>query len=154
MTDKTAAMLAAQSGNLRNLRLLVDAGADLGAQVRYGGTTALTLAVERGHTEVVWYLLEGKKKRAGVNVDAGTPPPIVSAAEIGNVEMAVALIDAGADVDVYDHMGVAAVGHAAQKGYPDVLKVRGESKQINMQGLTLVEKRPGSFFCHITAVVT
>lgn len=55
---------ATRTGNLAEVKSLLDQGADVNAKFRYG-TTALFKAAERGHTDVVKLLLE---RGADVNV--------------------------------------------------------------------------------------
>lgn len=53
-------MLAAMNGHAAAAKLLLDAGADINAQIETNRNTALTLACFQGRTEVVTLLVERK----------------------------------------------------------------------------------------------
>ena len=112
--DQTALMWAAAEGHAAVVRALIDGGADIRASLN-SGLTPLFFAVREGHIDVVRTLLA-----AGVNVNEtiqreedrpalpantvrypkgagkGTSP-LLMAVENGHFELAIALVDAGAD---------------------------------------------------------
>jgi len=102
---QTALIWAAAEGHADVVRLLIDAGADLRGRVS-SGMTALHFAAREGRSDVVRTLLQ-----AGAKVDSETEPgkkapsrapargtsPLLLAVENGHFELAVLLLDAGAD---------------------------------------------------------
>ncbi|MBI2188356.1 MAG: ankyrin repeat domain-containing protein [Acidobacteria bacterium] len=111
--DQTALMWAAAEGHAAVVQALIDGGADVRARLK-SGFTPLFFAVREGHIEVTRTLLE-----AGANVKETLQPgddrsavevigkyddpaqkgtsPLLMAVENGHFELAVALVDAGAD---------------------------------------------------------
>jgi ankyrin repeat protein len=111
--DQTALMWAAAEGHAAVVQALIDGGADLRARLK-SGFTPLFFAVREGHVEVTRALLE-----AGANVNETLQPgddrsavevvgkydnpaqkgtsPLLMAVENGHFELAIALVDAGAD---------------------------------------------------------
>lgn len=110
--DQTALMWAAAEGHATVVRALIEAGATVNAALP-SGFTPLFFAVREGHIDVVRVLLQ-----AGVNVnetlkpDADRPPSplganykpirngtsaLMLAVENGHFELAIALVEAGAD---------------------------------------------------------
>jgi uncharacterized protein len=112
--DQTAIMWASAEGHAAVVRALIDGGAAIRASLK-SGLTPLFFAVREGHIDVVRTLLE-----AGVNVnetvqreeDRPAPDvttvryakaagkgtsPLLMAVENGHFELAIALVDAGAD---------------------------------------------------------
>ncbi|XP_011303709.1 nuclear factor NF-kappa-B p100 subunit isoform X2 [Fopius arisanus] len=80
----TALQVAAESGSLRAIDLLVKAGADVNKSERSYGRTALHIAVEGGHIDVVRYFLE----KTDVNVNKQNFG--------GNTALHAAVVDTGA----------------------------------------------------------
>jgi ankyrin repeat protein len=110
--EQTALMWAAAEGHATVVRALIEAGSAIDATLA-SGFTPLFFAVREGHIDVVRVLLE-----AGANVNdtfkptqerpaprAGTPglpvrtgpSPLLMAVENGHFELAIALVEAGAD---------------------------------------------------------
>ncbi len=101
---QTAIMWAAAEGNVEVLELLIEAGADFRASLD-SGFTPLFFAVREGKTKVVQALL-----KANVDVNETTQPekssgripkkgtsPLVLAVENGHFDLAVALLEEGAN---------------------------------------------------------
>lgn len=89
------------TGNLRLIRLLLEAGAVVDPQTvtRYQGRTPIQAAAESGHEEVVRLLLD-----LGANVNAPASPSsgvtaLQAACYQGHINLARLLIDKGADVN-------------------------------------------------------
>ena len=59
----TAAYLAAKDGHLNAVKALVAANADISIKAARDGTTALTIAEQKGHREVVQYLRSLRRGR-------------------------------------------------------------------------------------------
>jgi uncharacterized protein len=110
LRGQTALMWAAAEGHTTVVRALIDAGADINATVD-SGFTAFFFAVREGHIDVVRTFLNN-----GVDVNAtmqrgerkpGSPSPykpvgkdtspLLLAVQNGHFELAIALVDAGAD---------------------------------------------------------
>jgi len=102
---QTAVMWAAAEGHTSVVRALVEAGADFNLSLERSGFTAFYFAIREGHEEVVEYLLSkgadvnGAMRPGSNNQDfprRGTGP-LLLAVENGHYDLAVALLDAGAN---------------------------------------------------------
>jgi len=102
---QTALMWAAAEGNTEVVRLLIAAGADIQATLPDSGFTALFFAVRDGQMETTRALVAAgapvngtmqPKKPNGKGPRPGTSP-LLLAVENGHFELAVALLDLGAD---------------------------------------------------------
>jgi ankyrin repeat protein len=117
-------LYAGAEGLLDILRLVNEAGADPVITNRYGGT-ALIPACERGHVEVVRYLLEA----SDVDVDhvnnlgwTGLLEAIILAdGDADHQEIVRLLLENGADPDLGDRDGVTPLTHARAKGQAEVV---------------------------------
>jgi uncharacterized protein len=111
---------AGAEGRLDILRLANEAGADPAITNRYGGV-ALIPASERGHVEVVRYLLE----ETDVDVDhvnrlgwtALLEAILLSDGGPDHQAIVALLIENGADVDLADGDGVRPLTHARTRGF-------------------------------------
>jgi ankyrin repeat protein len=111
---------AGAEGRLDILRLANEAGADPAITNRYGGV-ALIPASERGHVEVVRYLLG----ETDVDVDhanrlgwtALLEAILLSDGGPGHQAIVALLIEHGADVDLADRDGVRPLTHARARGF-------------------------------------
>jgi ankyrin repeat protein len=103
---------AAFPGNARTVRLLLARGAKVNDQDQFGDT-CLTSASKRGDAEMVKVLIE-----AGAEVSAGASwfgrPPLIWAAEEGNMETLACLLEHGAG-KVQQHLDIA-LSSAAWRG--------------------------------------
>lgn len=112
-------LYAGAEGILDILKLANDAGADPALTNRYGGV-ALIPASERGHVEVVRFLLE----ESDVDVDhvnklgwtALLEAILLSDGGPRHQAIVALLIEAGADVDLVDKDGVRPLAHAVVRG--------------------------------------
>ena len=113
-------LYAGAEGLLDILRIANEAGADPALTNRFGGI-ALIPASERGHVEVVRYLLD----ESDVDVDhvnklgwtALLEAIILSDGGAAHEEIVRMLLDAGADPDLADGEGVTPLAHARSRGY-------------------------------------
>lgn len=103
--NQTAVMWAAAEGHTPVVRALVEAGADFNRSLKRSGFNAFYFAIREGQTEVVKYLLS-----RGADVNGAMRPdntgqdypqrgtgPLLLAVENGHYDLAVALLDAGAN---------------------------------------------------------
>lgn len=100
---QTALMWAAAEGHTAIVRALIKAGADLNATVD-SGFTAFLFAVREGRLEAVKEFLAAgvdvnamMRRRTDSPAAAGRTSPLLLAVQNGHFELAIALIDAGAD---------------------------------------------------------
>ena len=116
-------LYAGAEGMLDIVKLTTKAGADPRITNRYGGT-ALIPAAERGHVEVVKYLLE----HTSVDVNhvnrlgwtALLEAIVLSDGGPRHQEIVAALIRHGADVNLPDRSGRSALHHARERGYAKI----------------------------------
>ena len=134
-------MTASRTGNADAVRLLAGHGADVNAQERSRGQTALMWAVAQGHHEIIDVLLahgadmsarsrirprmmhadatNGSQYDQGVVWNRGGYTALLFAARHGDVEAARRLVDAGADIDDAAPTGASALVVAAHSGHAD-----------------------------------
>ena len=111
---------SAKEGNLERVILLIEGNQELIKAANERQKTALHFAAEKGHLEIVAYLLEN-----GAEVDAKSiykTTPLFSAAETGNLELAEMLIKYTADVNAFSQFFGTALHRAVYMGHPEVSK--------------------------------
>jgi ankyrin repeat protein len=113
----TPLMIAANTSSLAVVKLLVQAGADLGAKDKKG-RTALTYAKEAKFKRVVAYLEGAYEKR-----DAAGASTLREAAATGTLYRVKALLDAGADVEQSDEHGQTPLMFAVAAGHVEVVRM-------------------------------
>ncbi len=119
-------LYAGAEGLLDILRLVNEAGADPALTNRYGGT-ALIPACERGHVEVVRYLLA----ESDVDVDhvnnlgwTGLLEAIILAdGDAAHQAIVRLLLDAGADPELADRDGITPLAHARAGGQAEIVAI-------------------------------
>jgi ankyrin repeat protein len=120
----TALMYASMEGHTEDVKLLIEAGADVNLQDK-DGYTALMCASEIRYTESVGLLLEAG---ADVNVqDSSGYTALMVASEYGCIGVAKLLLEAGADVNVRDNYGYTALELAKRNGVWDIVKLLREA---------------------------
>jgi hypothetical protein len=123
-------LYAGREGLLGILRVANEAGADPTVTNRYGGV-ALIPAAERGHVEVVRYLLE----ETDIDVDhvnrlgwtALLEAILLSDGGPRHQEIVALLIENGADVDLADGDGVRPLTHARTRGQTAIVRLLEEA---------------------------
>jgi ankyrin repeat protein len=116
-------LYAGAEGLLQIVKLATAAGADPTLTNRYGGT-ALIPAAERGHVEMVQYLLT--KTTVDVNHvnrlgwTALLEAIILADGGPRHQRIVTLLIEHGADVNLADHDGVTPLAHARSRGYDEI----------------------------------
>ena len=106
-----------QEGDISEVREWLDFGANPNA-ARDDGITALILATNNGHAEVVKMLLE-----AGANLNGANDTVLMFAADDGYVEIIKMLLVAGANPNAARDDGWTALMFAAQEGHPEIIKM-------------------------------
>ncbi|MCG3116935.1 MAG: ankyrin repeat domain-containing protein [Candidatus Manganitrophus sp. SA1] len=113
-------LYAGAEGLLDILKLTVKAGADPKMTNRFGGT-ALIPAAERGHVEVVKYLLTHTNMDINHVNNLGwtalLEAIVLSDGGPKHQEIVAVLIQHGADVNIPDHAGHTPLYHAKERGY-------------------------------------
>jgi uncharacterized protein len=116
-------LYAGAEGLLEILKLTYEAGADPTLTNRYGGI-ALIPASERGHVEVVNYLLEYTTSHVNHVNNLGwtalLEAIILSDGGPKHQEIVRLLIEHGADVNLADGEGMTPLAHAKAKGYQEI----------------------------------
>ena len=100
------------------IKRLLDAGADKNTQDNFGNS-AIHVAAEKGHVDVVRLLLEN-----GADMDVQdncSNTAISKAAEKGHVDVVRLLLEKRADMDAQDKKGNTAMSKAAENGHKDVV---------------------------------
>jgi uncharacterized protein len=143
----TALMLTARAGNVEAAKVLIDNGANVDGIETWGGTTALMWAVSERHLDMAKMLIaknanvnarsyfvpsahgrgfEGavpeppKPAQAVEELAGGWMTPLLFAAREGDLDMARALIDAGADLNAIAGDGKDPLGLAIFNGQYDL----------------------------------
>eukprot|EP00438_Fugacium_kawagutii_P031671 Skav232900 [mRNA] locus=scaffold1477:215789:216946:- [translate_table: standard] len=115
--------LVASQGSLQCLRLLLEAGADKDSSTmapRTHGETPLIAAVERGHIDVVCFLVEaGADMNKPMNNGA---TPLYLAASLGHIEVVRFLVRVRADMNKALHDGATPLLVAAQSGHMNIVR--------------------------------
>jgi len=121
----TALHWAAEHGDHDLAAVLLESGANPGAETRIGRHTPLHVAAQGGHHLVVRALLQNKAGKAGVNTTTTTgAAPLHFAAASGSRETVTILLDSGADVNVREpQWGQTPLMFAAAAGRADVVGV-------------------------------
>ena len=111
----TALMQAAWKGNNEAIKLLLDAGADVNTQCKYGKRTALFYAaLYDGTPETIQLLLAAG---ADIHLHSDSETALAAAVRRGKIEVVRTLIAAGMDVNAKPGYGGTALFWAVNCGY-------------------------------------
>ncbi|CAG2203955.1 unnamed protein product [Mytilus edulis] len=100
-----------------------DIAMTLFTQHQHYGQTPLMLAAERGHLEVVMYLVSQGSQLEATSTDHDGMTPLMLAAERGHLEVVMYLASQGSQLEATDTLnGYTALHHAAGNGHIDVTK--------------------------------
>lgn len=115
---KTALSWAAFSEAKDLVQLLLNAGATVEAEQPEDGCTSVSTVAQNGNREIMELLLSAGGKSVLNDFDYSYRTLLMWAAEKGDIEIVRMLIDAGADVNVFDeiHAGTNALLEAVQRG--------------------------------------
>ncbi len=113
-------MLASENGYSEVCKILINKGAKLDLQDKFG-ETSLFIASQRGRTEVVKLLLD-KGAKLDLQDNEGETA-LMMASEKGHKEVCKILIDKGAKLDLQTNGGVTALMMASMNGNTEIVKL-------------------------------
>jgi ankyrin repeat protein len=116
---ETSLMIAAQVGNVENVKLLLDKGVNVNATEGHRGQDALMWAAAEGHPEVIDLLIAHGAKVNSASLGGTTP--LVFAANRNDAKSVDRLIAAGADVNYATSDGTKILSLAAAAKATDVV---------------------------------
>jgi beta-lactamase regulating signal transducer with metallopeptidase domain len=128
----------AEDGHINGVTAMLDAGADVNAQI-LGEGTALVNAAEEGHLDVVRLLLD---RGANPNLMVpGESSPLTGAAGEGHLAIVDLLLQRGADVSLVAGGDQTALIQAAGEGHLDIVKLL-VSRGADVNQGVMAERRP------------
>jgi ankyrin repeat protein len=146
--------LAARGGNADDVRLLVAAGAVVGAVDRMG-RHAMHWAAQQGHAEVVEALARSGADNNQATSDGRTPLWICSSS--GQLQCVEVLLKEGADVNKADNDGATPLFMASQNGYRDIvdalLQNGADVNRVTSEGATPLHAAAQDGHCNVVAAL-
>ncbi|MCD2496797.1 ankyrin repeat domain-containing protein [Microbacterium nymphoidis] len=117
------------AGDLTLVRIMVEAGADITRRTRMGGN-GLTPAAEKGHREVVHYLLENTRINVNLTNNLGWTA-LIETIILGDggparQEIVTLLLRHGARSDMSDPWGASPADLARERGYDEIVEILGQ----------------------------
>ncbi len=116
----TAMIEAADEGSLATAMVLFEAGADVNLKGARHTRSAAAMAASEGHAHVLEYLME---QGANWSETEGSTSPIHLAAEEGQYDVLMMLLDRGVDVNIKDEHGRTALFYAVEEGQTSEVKL-------------------------------
>lgn len=118
--------LAAINGDLHTAKLLLSAGVDVDTKIDSGWSlnkswTPLMFAIEKGHTEMVNFLISRGANIETQNQEGGTP--LIVASYNGHPDIAELLIKKGAQVNTSTRTGHSPLGFAVMQNHFEIAKL-------------------------------
>lgn len=140
----TPLIQCAKTGNLEMIELLLEAGADV-ERVSKDGRSALSVAIGNGRTDMARRLLPPRGRADALRVDCGRTA-LMEAARRGQYDVATALVEHGADVDLVDDCQKTALMLSLEEGVSNkkLLKLLMSERSVNLadeMGATLSRSR-------------
>lgn len=124
----------ADEGNFATVKEAIEKGAGVNSRYQSSQRTALFLAANEGHTQIVEFLLQYEDTNVDVR-DCNADTPLTIAAYKNHTNIVRLLLNAGANVNASDKNGLTALHCAAQNGCADILELLISKKaNINAQG--------------------
>ncbi|KAI2494587.1 serine/threonine kinase [Fragilaria crotonensis] len=125
-------IISAYHGNLPEFRDLLRAEANVNAQLDEDGRSALYVASQEGHLEVVRLLLQKKKVDVNLQRDSGATALYV-AIQNGHVEVVRALLQNNkVDMNLQSTGGFTALYVASEKGYLEIVRLLLQNKKVDV----------------------
>ncbi|OLN95493.1 Ankyrin-3-like protein 4 [Colletotrichum chlorophyti] len=113
---------SALSGNLEDMKMILDGGADVNGPSDESGWTALMSAAEKGHTDAATLLLDrGADPNAATLANGNTA--LLMAAKNGHLEVIELLLQRGANIDALSKRGSTALGRAMAYRHQNVVNL-------------------------------
>ncbi len=128
----TPLIQCAKTGNLEMIELLLEAGADV-ERVSKDGRSALSVAIGNGRTDMARRLLPPRGRADALRVDCGRTA-LMEAARRGQYDVATALVEHGADVDLVDDCQKTALMLSLEEGVSNkkLLKLLMSERSVNL----------------------
>lgn len=136
----TPLQVAAGHGHLEAVKFLIDKGANVNRPDRHGLTT-LAAAAYQGSVDLVHFLIDECGAKVDVLNDKGASP-LHGACQKGHVEVARALVAAGADVNLRTKDGLCAVYLAAQANAPALVRFLADDCDADLTTATDLKVTP------------
>ena len=126
VTDPTPLLHAGARGDIKALKILLEAGANTSILNYYGGT-ALIPAAEKGFPDAVDYLLD----HSDVNINhvnrlgwtALMEVAVLSDGGPDHQRITRSLLEHGADPNIPDNQGITALAHARSRGLKEIVEI-------------------------------
>jgi ankyrin repeat protein len=138
-------VLAAESGNIAQVRVLLAQGANVNAHAGDFNNTALHLAVYENHPEIVKILISAKANVNSKNFNKGnnsSNTPLHLAAHKGYISTAKLLIDAGGDTNSTNYFLFTPLHHAIRCESLKMVRVLLNTGLTNVQAKNKLNKSP------------
>ncbi len=105
------------------IEYLIEKGADIYSKSKYGGWTALILASQNGHKDIIQFLLSDA---GGADINAQNNygyTALIVASRYGHKDIVKLLLQGGANINAKDNIGYTALKWASMIGHEDIVKL-------------------------------